>query len=122
MTGEDTLRLMKELESQPLVLVLAAAYIRESSCGVQQYVENRLNKRVSGLWSTSADSVAEPVAVAFAVSFDEVHARHSRSADLLSLMSVLGRGWIPQALLTNKLESQRSFHAVVRKLRGYGLI
>ena len=104
-------QLATELESMPLAMAQAAAYIRQRSprCSVRQYL-NKLSSRSTRLdilnynaQDLRRDHGAQHcVLKTWQISFDQIRRLRSSAADLLSLMSFFDRNSIPEALLHNR--------------------
>lgn len=120
-SGDGAGSLRQELEDQPFALVLAATYMRENDCSVKDYISQICDLRASTSFELTA-GVPDPVCFAVHLSFACAGTQNPRSAALLSTMSVLETGDIPEAILIGEKESLRSFHGAVRRLRGFGLI
>lgn len=108
-------QLAAELESMPLAMAQAAAYIRRRSprCSVRQYLD-KLSSRSTRLdilnYNTQdlrRDRGAQNcVLKTWQISFDQIRKLRSSAADLLSLMSFFDRNSIPEALLHNRFLEQ----------------
>ena len=105
-------QLATELESMPLAMAQAAAYIRQRSprCSVRQYLDQlsshstRLDILNYNVQDLRRDRGAQHcILKTWQISFDQIRRSRSSAADLLSLMSFFDRNSIPEALLHNKL-------------------
>lgn len=108
-TDGELLQLVTELDSMPLALAQAAAYIRQRSprSTVQDYLE-RLSRseksRLELLTQNARDlrrdrNAQNCILKTWQISFDYIHQFRSSAADLLSLMSFFDRQAIPEHLL-----------------------
>ena len=104
-------QLAAQLDSMPLAMAQAAAYIRQRSprCSVRQYL-NKLSSRSTRLdilnynaQDLRRDRGAQHcVLKTWQISFDQIRRSRSSATDLLSLMSFFDRNSIPEALLHNR--------------------
>ena len=108
---EELLRLATELDSMPLAMAQAAAYIRRRAplCSVRQYLDKLGSKTTRtevldhSLPDLQRDRDAENCIMrTWHVSFEHIRQQKSSAADLLSLMSFFDRHAIPGALLYNR--------------------
>lgn len=105
----DTAQLVDALDSIPLAITQAAAYIRERRprCSVQRYLRqiedtrgSRRNplRQANPLPSRDAEAV-NSVLLTWHISFEHLHRTRRSAAELLSLMSFCERHDIPEILL-----------------------
>ena len=100
------------LENLPLALVQAAAFIGERSLSVGEYLHMYRGNDLSKIRLLSENFEDEerhpdsknPVAVTWAISFEQIRENDHCAAELLSLMSVLDRQAIPKSLLSSDKE------------------
>ena len=108
----DLTDLVEVLENLPLDLVQAAAFIGEMSQSIGDYLQmyrGSGSTKIKLLSQNFEDGerdadIKNPVAVTWAISFEQIKKNNPRAAELLSLMSVLDRQAIPKALLSSDLE------------------
>jgi len=99
---ETALEIVQELGGLPLALDQAGAYIEECSCSLHEYLllyrkqRNTLLKRRGGL----VFDHPEPVATAWALSFEQVEQASSVAAELLYLCTFLDPDAIPEEIIT----------------------
>src|SRR5215467_9590640 len=97
---QAAVQLALELGCLPLALDQAGAYLEETRCGLQQYLELYCNQRArllrhrGGLTSDHPDSVATTWSLSFAL----IEQRSALASDLLRLCTVLHPDAIPEAL------------------------
>jgi tetratricopeptide (TPR) repeat protein len=118
---EELLRLALELDSMPLAMSQAAAYIRERAprCSVSEYVRKltTAHSRLSLLNRSTADrrrdrQAENCILKTWQISFEHIRQVSSSAADLLSLMSFFDRHAIPESLLhTRNLEQDATTNA-----------
>jgi hypothetical protein len=116
--NDGTDDLARELESIPLAITQAAAYIREkgSRCSVRQYLQDfqkndhkkeRLLGNEGGM--DRRDWEAENcIIITWQISFEYIQTTRQSAAELLSLMSFFDRQGIPDTLLRNRNEQRDS--------------
>jgi tetratricopeptide (TPR) repeat protein len=114
-TLDELSQLVKELDSMPLAMAQAAAYIRESvsRCSVRQYLDKLTNQdsRLDVLGKVTPDlrrdhNAQNCIMKTWHISFDHIRRQRSSAADLLSLMSFFDRHTIPEALLYNRSRTE----------------
>ena len=102
--------LLEVLENLPLALVQAAAFIRRNSQSTSgDYLRMYHGSNASKIKLRTQDfednerhpDSKNPVAVTWAIIFDHIRSNDHRTAELLSLMSVLDRQAIPKSLLSS---------------------
>ena len=103
----DLTELVQILENLPLALVQAAAFMGENSQSIDRYLQIYRgcdSSKIKLLSQNFEDNERDldsknPVAVTWAISFEQIKKNDHRAAELLSLMSVFDRQAIPQSLL-----------------------
>ena len=110
--------LVRELESIPLAITQAAAYIREqgSRYSVRQYLQDyqkndRKKERLLGKngGMDRRDWEAENcIIITWQISFEYIQTARRSAAELLSLMSFFDRQGIPDTILRNRNEQRNS--------------
>ena len=121
--------LVEVLENLPLALVQAAAFIRENSQSIGEYLQMYHGSDSSRIKLLSQDfedierhpDSKNPVAVTWAISFEQIRKNDHRAAELLSLMSVLDRQTIPKALLSSDKE-EVELEKALGTLKAFSLI
>jgi len=95
-------RIVQEMDGLPLALVQAGAYIEETGCSLEDYLDLYAAHRKDLLaWrSHLALDYPETVATTWALSFQQVEQANPAAADLLRLCAFLAPDIIPEALLT----------------------
>lgn len=90
------------LDGLPLVLDQAGAYIEETGCGLQHYLELYQTQRQSLLARRSKYPFdhPEPVATTWSLSFEHVEQANPAAADLLRYCAFLYPDAIPEELIT----------------------
>ena len=109
---DDLTELVDVLEHLPLALVQAAAFIGEKSQSIGEYLQTYRgsdSSKIKLLSQNFEDSerdpdIKNPVAVTWAISFEQIRRNDQQAARLLSLMSVLDRQAIPKSLLLSDIE------------------
>jgi len=99
--------LLRELTYLPLAIVQAAAYMNENSMGPAGYLSllNEQEENVIELLSKEFEddwryqSVKNPVATTWLISFEQIRIRDTLAAEYLSFMACIDRKDIPQSLL-----------------------
>ncbi|KAH8806049.1 P-loop containing nucleoside triphosphate hydrolase protein [Xylogone sp. PMI_703] len=116
--SEDAVELVTELEFMPLAIVQAAAYI--SQRGPRYSVERYLaqfresdNQKTSLLDMEAGqlrrdDEAKNSIIITWHISFDRIRQTRPSAADLLSFMSMFDRQGIPEYLVRNVLETEKS--------------
>jgi tetratricopeptide (TPR) repeat protein len=110
--------LVRELESIPLAITQAAAYVREqgSRCSVRKYLQDfekndRKKERLLGKKGgmDRRDWEAENcIIITWQISFEYIQTTRRSAAELLSLMSFFDRQGIPDTLLRHRNEQRDS--------------
>jgi tetratricopeptide (TPR) repeat protein len=107
-TLEDLSQLAMELDSMPLAMAQAAAYIRERTprCSVKEYLDKLTGEqtRLDVLGQHTRDlrrdrDAQNCILKTWHITFEHIRQRESSAADLLSLMSFFDRNAIPESLL-----------------------
>jgi tetratricopeptide (TPR) repeat protein len=111
-TLEELSQLAMAVDSMPLAMAQAAAYIRESrpQCSVRQYLDRlaREQTRLDVLGQHTRDlrrdrNAQNSILKTWHITFEHIHQQESSAADLLSLMSFFDRNAIPEALLHTRV-------------------
>ena len=105
---QDLTDMVEILENLPLALVQAAAFIKENSQSISDYLQmyrESDSTRIKLLSQDFEDDESRPdsnnpVAGTLAISFEQLRRNNHQAADILSLMSVLDRHAIPKSLLS----------------------
>ncbi|KAH0536549.1 hypothetical protein FGG08_006579 [Glutinoglossum americanum] len=127
---EDVNQLLKELDYLPLAACQAAAFIRETSQTVSQYLqaycESDLDK-IELLNHEFRDLVRDPgasnaVLKTWMLSFNQIRRDDPRAADLMSVMSFFDRQRIPRYLLLKRSESAVRFAKALGTLKAFSFI
>ena len=121
--------LAKDLENLPLALVQAASFIGKNSQPIGEYLRmyRGSDSAKMKLLSQNFEDVERdpesknPVAVTWAISFEQIKRNDHRAAELLSLMSVLDRQAIPKSLLSSNIE-EVELEIALGTLKAYSLI
>jgi tetratricopeptide (TPR) repeat protein/transcriptional regulator with XRE-family HTH domain len=119
----------------PLALDQAAAYIEETECGLEGYLERYLTRHrdLLRLRGNLAVEHPEPVATTWSLSFEKVEQANPAAADLLRLCAFLHPDAIPEEIISegaaelgSVLESVATdvweLDAAIQELRKYSLI
>lgn len=95
-------RIVKEMDGLPLALVQAGAYIEETGCNLEDYLDLYATHRKDLLAWRSHLTLDYPdtVATTWVLSFQQVEKANPAAADLLRLCAFLAPDAIPEALLT----------------------
>lgn len=114
-TLEELAQLTKKLDSMPLAMAQAAAYIleRRPRCSVKQYLDRLVSEqtRLDVLGQHTRDlrrdrNAQNCILKTWHITFEHIRQRESSAADLLSLMSFFDRNAIPEALLHTRAVDQ----------------
>ena len=128
-------KIVQAMDGLPLALDQAGAYIEETSCGLQGYLQlyqaqgTRLLKERGGLVTDHPD----PVATTWALSFEKVEQANAAAAELLRFCAFLAPDAIPEELFTESagklgpiLEpvaaDPSQFNAAIKELLKYSLV
>ena len=97
---QAAVQLAQELGGLPLALDQAGAYLEETACGLQQYLELSRNYRARLLRHRGGVAPDHPdsVATTWSLSFALIEQRSTLASDLLRLCAVLHPDAIPEAL------------------------
>ena len=125
----DLTELVEILENLPLALVQAAAFIGENSQSIGEYLRVYRGSDSSKIKLLSQNfedderdpDIKNPVAVTWAISFEQIKKNDRRAAELLSLMSVLDRQAIPKSLLASD-EEEVELEKAFGTLKAFSLI
>lgn len=125
----------RELDGLPLALDQAAAYIEETSCGLQGYLRLYRKERKELLKARGGKSQDHPdsVATTWKLAFEKIEKANPAAADLLRLCAFLAPDDIPELLITEgeveltgplkKLaRSPLKLNAAIAELQKYSLI
>ena len=121
--------LVEILKNLPLALVQAAAFIKENSQSISDYLQmyrESDSTRIELLGQNFEDVERDPesrnpVAVTWAISFEQIRKNDPQAAELLSLMSVLNRQGIPKSLLSLDHEGM-NLERALGTLKAFSLI
>lgn len=93
--------IVQELDSLPLALDQAGAYIEETSCGLQGYLKSFQEERKALLATRGGmkNLHPDPVATTWRIAFERVEKANSAAADLLRLCAFLAPEEIPEQLI-----------------------
>ncbi|KAH0555739.1 hypothetical protein GP486_006316 [Trichoglossum hirsutum] len=127
---QNVAQLSDLLERLPIALVQAAAFIRERSMTISDYINlyhdgdsaaaELLDEDFEDL---RRDTEAErSVFKTWAISFNQIRSSDVLAADLLSFMSLLDRQRIPKSLLRSHAESLKKLEDSLGTLKGFSLI
>src|SRR6202044_2741496 len=122
-------KLLELLEYMPLAISQAGSYNAENSISISKYLQMYNESETSRIELLSEDfedlardpEAKNPVAVTWAISFDQVRQSDTLAANLLSFMACLDRQRIPIALLPSTENSVRLSNAL-GLLKAYFLI
>ena len=126
----DSLKLVQALGQIPLAITQAAAYIAKSPrMNVTKYLELFRQSEINQGSLLNRDEgdlrrdpeVPSAVITTWQISFNQIRRDNPFAADLLSLMSVLNRQGIPEALLRGDSD-QLAFEDALAVLSGFSLI
>ena len=97
---QTAVQLTRELGCLPLALDQAGAYLEETRCGLQQYLELYQSHRADLLRHRGGLALDHPdsVATTWSLSFALIEQRSTMAADLLRLCAVLHPDAIPEAM------------------------
>lgn len=106
-TDDELSTLSSELEGLPLALAQAAAFMKERSCSVQDYLEvlTESDQNFVDLLSQEFETVGRDsgtpraVAITWMISFQQIQRQNALASDFLSFMSMLDRQGVPKKLL-----------------------
>ena len=126
---QDLTDLVEILENLPLALVQAAAFIEERSQLIGDYLQmyrGSDSSKIKLLSQNFEDDERDPdsknpVAVTWAISFDQIRKNNPLAAELLSLMSVLDRQGVPKSLLSPDKE-EVELEKALGTLKAFSLI
>jgi small GTP-binding protein len=91
-------KLVQELDSLPLALEQAAAYIAKNQLSTQKYLQLYREERSTLLAQPSGSSTHDTVTVTFKLSFDKLKETDPVAADLLRFMAFLAPDAIPEEI------------------------
>jgi tetratricopeptide (TPR) repeat protein/transcriptional regulator with XRE-family HTH domain len=128
-------RIVGKLDGLPLAIVQAAAYIEETGCGLEDYLQLYITHRKELLarHSRFLRNYPETVATTWALSFQQVEQQSSVAADILRLCAFLAPDAIPEevftrganelgTLLEDTVMDQFKLNEAFKVLRGYSLV
>ena len=127
---DDAQCLLTRLDDLPLAITQAAAFIRNNSISIQEYLEI-LHKSELGVAGLLSEDLTDPrrdldapnsVVRTWKVSFDQIRRQEPKAADLLALMAVLDRQGIPKTLLSKQGENIITFTSALGTLLAFSLI
>lgn len=127
---EDADELTKALEYLPLTITQAAAYLKQIDISAFEYLQ-LFRKGEADIPNLLAESIDDPgrdretsnsIFQTWKISFDQIMKQSPAAADILSLMAMLDRQAIPQALLKGPGDSLLEFRAAISKLKAFSLV
>ena len=127
---EDAHELTKALEYLPLTITQAAAYLKQIDISASEYLQ-LFRKGEADIPNLLAESIDDPgrdretsnsVFQTWKISYDQIMKQSPAAADILSLMAMLDRQAIPQALLKGPGDSLLEFRAAISKLKAFSLV
>ena len=127
---EDADELTKALEYLPLTITQAAAYLKQIDISASEYLQ-LFRKGEADIPNLLAESIDDPgrdretsnsVFQTWKISYDQIMKQSPAAADILSLMAMLDRQAIPQALLKGSGDSLLEFRAAISKLKAFSLV
>ena len=127
---EDADILVETLDGLPLAVTQAAAFISENNITAKKYTDilrasdsgltNLLNQDLIDLRRDF--DASSSIIRTWQVSFDQIRMQNPRAAEMLSLMAVLDRQGIPEALLCRDNEDQIDIITALGTLQAFSLI
>ncbi len=92
----------KELDGLPLALEQAGAYLEETQCGIQTYLDlyHSHQKDLLNRQSRLNTSYSESVATTWSLSFQQIDKENPAAAELLHFCSFLDADTIPEEIIT----------------------
>ena len=119
--------LVDALESLPLAISQAAAFMTENCMDVGDYLDALRYDAAEFLSEDLGDHRRHPdsensVLATWKLSFEQIRSRQPRAAEVLSLMAVLDRNAIPKALLVREHERMIDFTLALGTLQAFSLI
>ena len=127
---EDADELTKALEYLPLTITQAAAYLKQIDISASEYLQ-LFRKGEADIPNLLAESIDDPgrdretsnsIFQTWKISYDQIMKQSPAAADILSLMAMLDRQAIPQALLKGPGDSLLEFRAAISKLKAFSLV
>ncbi len=127
---EDADELTKALEYLPLTITQAAAYLKQIDISASEYLQ-LFRKGEADIPNLLAESIDDPgrdretsnsVFQTWKISYDQIMKQSPAAADILSLMAMLDRQAISQALLQGPEDSLLQFRAAISKLKAFSLV
>ena len=127
---EDADELTKALEYLPLTITQAAAYLKQIDISASEYLQLFRNGEAD-IPNLLAESIDDPgrdretsnsVFQTWKISYDQIMKQSPAAADILSLMAMLDRQAISQALLQGPGDSLLQFRAAMSKLKAFSLV
>ena len=127
---EDADELTKALEYLPLTITQAAAYLKQIDISASEYLQ-LFRKGEADIPNLLAESIDDPgrdretsnsVFQTWKISYDQIMKQSPAAADTLSLMAMLDRQAISQALLQEPEDSLLQFRAAISKLKAFSLV
>ncbi|OCK74986.1 HET-domain-containing protein, partial [Lepidopterella palustris CBS 459.81] len=118
--SQDAKALVEELTYLPLAIVQAAAYLNENSMELRDYLSllNEQEGEVIKLLSSEFEddwryqSIKNPVATTWLISFEQIRRRDPLAAEYLSFMACIDRKDIPQFLLPAGASHRKEIEAI----------
>ena len=127
---EDADELTKALEYLPLTITQAAAYLKQIDISASEYLQ-LFRKGEADIPNLLAESIDDPgrdretsnsVFQTWKISYDQIMKQSPAAADILSLMAMLDRQAISQALLQGPEDPLLQFRAAISKLKAFSLV
>lgn len=126
---KDLAELVEILENIPLALVQAASFIAENSQSIGEYLQTYRESDSSKIKLLSQNfedderdlDMKNPVAVTWAISFEQIKRNDPQAAELLSFMSIFDKQAIPRQLLSSNRE-EVELEKALGTLKAFSLI
>jgi hypothetical protein len=122
---QDAIVLVRELTCLPLALVQAAAYINENTIKLKDYL-SLLNEQEGDMIELLSEdfeddwryqSIKNPVAITWLISFERIRRRDPLAADCLSFMACVDQKDISQSLLPAGASARRRWRLLEHSRR-----
>ena len=127
---DDAHDLLSELDSLPLAITQAAAFITDNYITIEEYL-NLFRESKLGAADLLSENLQDPrrdldtpnsVIKTWKVSFDLIREKEPRAADTLSLMAVLDRQGIPKEILSNEGQRTIDLTSALGTLQAFSLL
>ncbi len=93
-------QIVQEMDGLPLAIDQAAAYIEETPCSLESYLQAYRNKRMARLQARGNDPYKHhPIATTWSLNFEQVEQNDHAATDLLHVLAFLAPDAIPEDLL-----------------------